>query len=131
VPRDEADLRSALETAWEHLRPGGAVVIAPDCVRETFEPATQHGGHDGDGRALRYVEWTYDPDPADTTYVTDYAILLREGADGVRVRHDRHLEGLFARQTWLDLLRDVGFTARSVTDPWGRDVFVGARMDRP
>jgi hypothetical protein len=28
-----------------------------------------------------YVEWTWDPDPADTTYLVDYAYLLR-GPDG-------------------------------------------------
>ena len=35
----EADLRAALETAFVHLRPGGAAVVAPDCVRETFRPS--------------------------------------------------------------------------------------------
>lgn len=123
----EADLRSALQTAYLHLRPGGAAVIAPDCVRETFEPKTDHGGHDGAGRSLRYLEWTYDPDPADTTFLTDFALLLREGADDVRVRYDRHVEGLFARSTWLDLLRGVGFVPSVTVDRWERDVFVGVR----
>jgi len=121
----EADLRAALETAFVHLRPGGAAVVAPDCVRETFRPKTDHGGHDGAGRALRYLEWTYDPDPDDTTFFTDFALLLREGASDVRVRYDRHVEGLFARATWLDLLREVGFVPSVVVDRWQRDVFVG------
>ncbi len=126
-----ADLRSALETAFAHLRPGGAAVIAPDRVRETFQPKTGHGGHDGTGRALRYLEWTYDPDPDDTTFVTDFALLLREGADDVRVRFDRHVEGLFPRATWLDLLREVGFAPSRVVDRWDRDVFVGVRPPAP
>ena len=96
-------------------------------MRETFRPKTDHGGHDGDGRALRYLEWTYDPDPDDTTFLTDFSMLLREGADDVRVRFDRHVEGLFPRATWLDLLREVGFEASSVVDSWERDVFVGVR----
>jgi SAM-dependent methyltransferase/uncharacterized protein YciI len=121
-----ADLRAAMETAWAHLRPGGALVICPDHVAETFEPSTEHGGHDGDGRALRYLEWAYDPDPSDTAYTTDFAILTREG-DHVEVRHDRHVEGLFPRQVWLELLAAVGFEARSVPDEWGRDLFVGRR----
>jgi SAM-dependent methyltransferase len=123
----EADLRAAMETAWVHLRPGGALLIATDHVRETFEPSTSHGGHDGEGRSLRYLEWTYDPDPDDTTTVTDFAILLREGRDDTRVRFDRHLIGIFGRQTWLDLLAEAGFEARSVRDEWARDVFVGVR----
>jgi len=123
----EADLRAALETAFVHLRPGGAAVIAPDCVRETFKPNTDHGGHDGEGRALRYLEWSYDPDPSDTTFITDFALLLREGADDVRVRYDRHVEGLFARAAWLDLLREVGFVPSVTVDEWEREVFVGIR----
>jgi SAM-dependent methyltransferase len=127
----EADLRAALETAFVHLRPGGAAVIAPDCVRETFKPNTDHGGHDGEGRALRYLEWSYDPDPSDTTFVTDFALLLREGARDVRVRYDRHVEGLFARAAWLDLLREVGFVPSVTVDEWDREVFVGVRPPSP
>jgi SAM-dependent methyltransferase len=123
----EDDLRATLTTAFVHLRPGGAVVIAPGCVRETFKPNTDHGGHDGDGRALRYLEWSYDPDPSDTTFVTDFALLLREADGDVRVRYDRHVEGLFARATWLDLLREVGFVPSVTVDEWERDVFVGVR----
>lgn len=109
----EDDLRAALATAFVHCRPGGAALFAPDHVAERFQPSTDHGGHDGEHRSLRYLEWTYDPDPADTTYVTDYAYLLREG-DRTHVEHDRHVEGLFPRATWLRLLAEVGFSARSV-----------------
>src|SRR5258708_8088539 len=60
----EADLRAALETAFAHCRPGGAAIFAPDHVRETFCPSTDHGRHDGAvGRCLRYVDWTWDPAP--------------------------------------------------------------------
>lgn len=123
----EADLRAALETAFVHLRPGGAAVMAPDCVRETFRPDTEHGGHDGPDRALRYLEWSYDPDPTDTTFVTDFALLVREGADDVRVRHDRHVEGIFPRATWLGLLREVGYLPAIVEDAWARELFVARR----
>ena len=123
----EADLRAAMTTAFIHLRPGGSAVFVPDCVRETFAPTTDHGGHDGPGRALRYLEWSYDPDPADTMFVTDYAILLREGADDVRVFHDRHVEGVFPRASWLDFLREVGFEPTVSAFSWQRDVFVARR----
>jgi SAM-dependent methyltransferase len=123
----EVDLREALRTAYVHLRPGGAVVVAPDYVRETFEAKTGHGGHDGAGRGLRYLEWTYDPDPNGTTYLTDFAILLREGGDHVRVRYDRHVMGLFARATWLELFRQIGFAPSVVVDASARDLFVGVR----
>lgn len=125
---DEDDLRAAVETAFVHLHPGGAALFAPDDVRETFVPGTDHGGHDADdGRGLRYVEWTTDPDPADTSYTVDFAYLLRERDGSMRVEHDRHLCGLFARADWLGLLTDAGFEARTVTDPWEREIFLARR----
>jgi hypothetical protein len=108
------DLRQAIETAFVHCRPGGAALFAPDYVRETFRPATEHGGEDGNGRSLRYLEWTWDPDPSDSTYVADYAYLLREPDGSVHVEWDRHVEGLFARREWFELLSDAGFEARTV-----------------
>jgi SAM-dependent methyltransferase len=109
----EGDLRAAMATAFSHCRPGGVALFTPDHLRETFVPGTSHGGHDGDGRALRYVEWRWDPDPDDTIVTVDMAYLLRVG-EGVEVVHDRHLHGLFARATWLRLLGEVGFDARAV-----------------
>ncbi len=40
----EADLRRAMETAWVHCRPGGAVLFAPDYVRENFPGAVTDDG---------------------------------------------------------------------------------------
>ena len=125
---DEVSVRAALVNAAKHCRPGGAVVVVPDEVKETFEPSTESGGEDGpDGRALRYLEWTWDPDPADDLTETAFAFLLR-GSDGtVSVESERHQFGLFARASWLAWLGDAGFTASSRLDPWKRDVFVGRR----
>lgn len=124
----EQELAAALRTAAAHCRPGGAAVFAPDYVRETFAPGTESGGADGEGRALRYLEWVYDLDPSDCTYEADYVVVTRDEAGATRVVHDRHVEGLFPRATWLRLLGEAGFDARVVRDPWGRDVFVGRRV---
>jgi SAM-dependent methyltransferase len=126
------DLRQAIETAHVHCRPGGAVLFAPDHVRETFEPSTDCGGHDGGGRGLRYLEWTWDPDSSDTTYIVDYAYLLRASDGTVCVERDRHIEGLFARDDWTRLLSDAGFEAERVPFVHSEverelDVFVGRR----
>jgi SAM-dependent methyltransferase len=106
------DLRAAMRTAFEHCRLGGAVLFVPDHLRETFQPGTGHGGHDGDGRGMRYLEWTRDPDPDGTTYVTDFAYLLYEDGAGTSVLYDRHLCGLFSREEWLENLSEVGFQIR-------------------
>jgi SAM-dependent methyltransferase len=129
----EEDLRQAIETAFVHCRPGGAALLAPDQLRETFRTGTDWGGHDGDGRAVRFLEWTWDPDPLDTTYTVDYAYLLREADGSVRVAHDRHVEGLFPRATWLRLLEEAGFQARAVPvehselEPGSYELFVATR----
>ncbi len=129
----ESDLRLAIETAFVHCRPGGAALFAPDFVRENFHSSTDHGGHDSSTRGLRYLEWTWDPDPADTTYLVDYAYLLHFEDGTVRVEHDRHIEGLFWRADWLRLLSDAGFQARAVPfthselEPGSHEVFVVKR----
>ncbi|HKO85789.1 MAG TPA: class I SAM-dependent methyltransferase, partial [Actinomycetota bacterium] len=109
----------------------------PDQLRETFRTGTDWGGHDGDrGRGARFLEWTWDPDPLDTTCTVDYAYLLREADGSVRVEHDRHLEGLFPRATWLRLLEEAGFSARAVPvdhselEPGTYEVFVATRPPR-
>ena len=108
----ERDLARAIETASVHCRPGGVALFAPDHVRENFTPSTDCGGHDGPDRGMRYLEWSWDPDPADTTMTTDYTYTFRDPDGAVRVIHDRHTEGLFPRDTWLRLLREAGFDPR-------------------
>lgn len=130
----EDDLRQAMETAFVHCRPGGVAIFAPDHVREHFADSTDHGGHDGEGRSLRYLEWTWDPDPADTTYTADYAYLLHEQGQPTRCVYDRHLCGLFGRADWLRLLAEVGFRQARVVplehaevEPGSVEVFVATK----
>jgi hypothetical protein len=129
----EADLRSAIETAYVHCKPGGAALFVPDHVRENFRESTGHGGCDGEDRGMRYLEWTWDPDPADSSYVADFAYLLREGDGSLRVEWERLIGGLFARGDWLRLLADVGFEPEvlpfehSELDPGQHEVFACRR----
>lgn len=125
-----ADLRQALETAFVHCKAGGIALFVPDNVRETFESSTEHGGKDGLGRSLRYLEWTYDPDDTDTKYTTEYVYLLREDNApnaSTQVEHDVHTCGLFPRAEWLRLLEDVGFEPEIIRDEYERDLFLARR----
>jgi len=121
------DLRQALDTAFIHCKPGGIALLVPDHVRETFEPSTDHGGTDGAGRGLRYMEWTYDPDDADSIYTTEYVYLLREGNQPAQVEHDLHICGLFPRAEWLRLLGEVGFQPEIIPDEYGRELFLARK----
>lgn len=103
------DRARAVATTWAHTRPGGVALFLPDGTAETFVESVDDGGEDGaDGRGMRYLEWTFDPDPSDDTYEVHFACLVREGGD-VRMVHDRHVHPLVARQTWIDLLTSTGF----------------------
>ena len=127
------ELSACVATAFAHTRPGGVALFVPDCTRETFVTGTDHGGHDGtDGRSLRYVEWTTDPDPSDTTYEVDFAVVLHEPGREARVVHDRHVLGVFPEHTWLHLLEGAGFSAQVIParpddDDAPQPMFLGLR----
>ena len=108
------DLAGAMATAFAHTAPGGVALFQPDFVSETFAPGTETGGSDGEGRALRYLEWRWVPDPGADMYITDMAYLLRDGNGAVQVVHDRHRMGLFPRTAWLESIAAAGFTPRAV-----------------
>lgn len=127
----EDDLAAVARTAFAHTRPGGASVFAPDFVRETFHETTNLITCEAGSRALRGVEWAWDPDPTDDTYRVEYAFVLRDGED-VRVVHDRHIEGLFSRATWVRVLESAGYDVTTVERPLDEsgmtdEVFVGRR----
>jgi SAM-dependent methyltransferase len=126
-------VRATLHTAARHCRPDGLVVVVPDCVKETFEPETEHGGEDapgGRGRALRYLMWTWDPDPTDCTFEVIYAFALRDADGCVTVEQDHHREGVFPRADWLAWFAGAGLDPRIHVDPWARDVFIARKRSR-
>ncbi len=84
----EEDLRAVAETAFLHTRPGGAALFAPDLVRETFRESTDLITGEHGGRAMRGIEWTWDPDPDDSTYSVEYAARRRRSAP----QHSAHIE---------------------------------------
>lgn len=129
----EADLRQAMETAFVHCSPGGIAVFVPDSTTETFETASDHGGSDdASGRGVRYLEWVWDPSPADTWFLTEYAFLLRSADGSVQAVHETHRCGLFGHDLWLRLLSEAGFEGSAVTeqtteDRAPRQLFIGRR----
>lgn len=108
----EGDLRAAIETAFVHCKPGGVALFAPDHTRETFKPSTSHGGHDRTHRKMRYLEWTWDPDPVDTTYYSLMIYVLRAEGEEVRCVQDLHVCGLFGEEDWLRIIAESGFEPR-------------------
>jgi ubiquinone/menaquinone biosynthesis C-methylase UbiE len=128
----ERDLQRALGTAYEHCKPGGIALFAPDYTSETFKPSTDHGGHDQAGRSMRYLEWTWDPDPSDSTYLSIMVYVLHQSGKEIRYVHDQHVCGLFPHDEWIRIMSKVGFTGKSIdfehseVEPGGK-VFVGTK----
>lgn len=131
----EQDLRQAMETAFVHLRSGGVALFAPDGVREGISFHTECGGNDGDGRGLRYLEWSWDPDPSDTTYLTEFVLVMHEDGQETRTVVDRHEYGLFSREEWLRWLNEAGFQAtchplvHSEVEPGTVEYFVAVKSE--
>lgn len=116
-----------------HCRPGGLALFVPDDTAETFAECSDHGGCEGsDGRAARYLEWSWDPDPTDTWILTEYAFMLRNADGSVQVVNETHRTGLFSRECWLRVLSDAGFTPEAIIEQTSeertpRTLFVGHR----
>ena len=127
------DLTAAMRTAATHLEPEGLALFFPDHLKDSFEETTDHGGFNNDkGEGLRYLEWTWDPDPTDDTYTADYAYLIRETTGETRAIHDRHTCGLFTKATWPTLMNEAGFDAtyRNLPHPdvlLGLHAFIGTK----
>lgn len=126
----EDDLIAALTTAYVHLKPGGVMIVLPDCVSETYTPNVETGGEDGeDGRSMRYLIWCQEPVPGATAFHEDFLMLLRKPDGSVEAVHDRHTFGVFPRAAWIAAFQRAGFGAPAVrSDPWRQDVFI-ARKD--
>ena len=90
----EEELLAAFRTAHAHCKPGGVALFVPDSTRENWRPSTDCGGHDRGARSLRMLEWSFDPDPDDTTYTCAFAFLLRDGNAPIRCEQDEHVMGL-------------------------------------
>lgn len=110
----EDDLRQTFITAKAHLGSGGLLVMAPDVYQETFVTSqVDHSTRSNDDLELTHIEYSYDPDPRDTTMETRHFYLLRQGGR-LQIEQDRHVLGLFPLATWVGLLEEVGFAVEKV-----------------
>jgi SAM-dependent methyltransferase len=123
----ECDLRKVVATAHEHCHRDGVILLAPDFTRENFRSRTSHGGHDLQGRSLRYLSWQLDPKPGETAYATEMVYVLRDEEGSIRCIHDRHISGLFSKDVWIAAMTDTGLETRTV--PFEHSEFPGSTTD--
>ena len=130
----EDDLRATFATAAAHLDEGGVFVTAPDWLRESFkDPFVNYGTNTNGKTTFTNLDYTYDPDPSDTTIESLCWYLIREGSE-MRVEQDRHVTGLFALETWIGLMKEGGFAVETIpydvhNDPRQAYLIVGILND--
>ncbi|MGH2759605.1 MAG: class I SAM-dependent methyltransferase [Actinomycetota bacterium] len=127
----EDDLRRAIGTAAEHVAPGGLALFVPDETAENFRPGTDHGGHDGDGRAMRYLEWHT---PASGTAAQTLMVYVMRDGEDITVEHEVWAYGLFPRDTWLRLIAGAGLEPLALPYPLSdfevpHEIFAGLKPD--
>jgi len=106
------DLGAAFQTAYQHLRPGGVFItlveVWPGSFHQNRTAVTSRKKGDVE---IVFIENYYDPDPKDTSYESSFVYLIRQKGRLV-VERDHHLCGIFPVETWLRLLKDVGFAVK-------------------
>lgn len=109
-----ADLAAAFQVAFDHLNPGGVLVVTPDTTSETFQQnrteATPASAKAQPSHLdVVFIENVYDPDPSDQHYEATMLYLIRENGI-LRIETDRHLLGIFPLEAWQQTLAEAGFT---------------------
>ena len=108
----EADLRSAFQTAYAHLKPGGVFCTYAGVTCQNFrQNDTRVSTHSSGSVEITLIENRYDPNPQDSTFENTFVYLIRrEGSEGqLEIETDRHLGGLFDLETWSRCLSETGF----------------------
>ena len=128
----EADLRAAIAAAAAHLNPGGLLLLAPDCIRETFTgPRVVEWTREAEDRSVTFIEYMSKPQP-DATTIESVFIFIIDHDGRLQVESDRHTGGLFPMATWLNLLAEAGLDGEYVQTNayeggFGGNLFVGCK----
>ena len=119
----EGDLRAAFFTAFAHLKSGGVFCTYAEVTRERFQQNwTKCSTYARGDIDIAFLHNNYDPDPTDTTYESTFVWLIRR-AGKLEIETDHHLGGIFPLQSWLDLLREVGFEVTLIETPFEAPMF--------
>ena len=109
----EDDMLAAFKTAFEHLKPGGAMCTYIEELPNNFKQTTTVNETRKKGSTeITLIEHKWDPDKNDTTFEFLFIYIIKEGQD-VGVEMDRHTCGLFFLNDWKRFLKETGFIIRT------------------
>ncbi|WP_432799111.1 class I SAM-dependent methyltransferase [Poriferisphaera sp. WC338] len=109
----ENDIAHTLAAAYQNLTSGGVLLLAPTYTSETFDTADAATDRQSSERYdLTYTTTLIDPDPTDHQFEMhlEYHITDLKNAES-NIEHDIHACGLFSNQTWMQQLKNAGFSA--------------------
>ena len=128
----EEDLRAAIQTAQAHLEPGGLVLLAPDCLRDTFEGSrVVNWTRETEDSNVTFIEYVSQPSPGAPILESVFVFIINRDGD-IQVEVDRHTSGLFPKSLWLEAMSDAGLRAAYVQTNayeggFGGNLFVGRK----
>lgn len=101
------DLKSAIQTAYQHLKPGGVCLILGHIKEEFKENNFVYSGKK-DNIHITMFENNYIPDPYNNTYESSIVYLIRK-VGKLDIYTDTIRLGLFDLNTWIEILKKPGF----------------------
>jgi hypothetical protein len=117
----ERDIRQTFDTAREHLKTGGVLIVAPDWYLETFDgPIIKSWTTNAGDIEFACTEYSHDPDPNDTQIENVFVYFIRESGV-LRIEQDIHTVGLFPKDTWSRVMDESGFDVELVPYPVADD----------
>ena len=109
----EKDLKLVFRTGYMHLKPGGVLITFAEQHGRLKQNKVDFSTHKKGNIEITFIEHYYDPDPKDTTYECTFIYLIRRNKE-IEIHTDRHLCGIFTLNTWLTILRKVGFSVKKL-----------------
>ena len=101
------DLKSAIQTAYQHLKPGGVCLILGH-IKEEFKASNFVYSGKKDNIEVTLFENNYIPEPFNNTYESSIACMVRKSGK-LEIFTDTFTLGLFDLKTWLNLFKKTGF----------------------
>ena len=108
-----ADLHQAIQTAVEHLKDGGVLLVVGK-TEETFQNNNFAYVGDKKGVHVTLLENNYINPFRPNTYEATFVYLIRHQGE-LTIYTDHHVLGLFPLATWEKVLNDAGFTIQRMT----------------
>lgn len=104
------DLQSAVQTAYQHLKPGGICIILGH-IKEEFKANNFVYSGKKDNIEVTLFENNYIPEPFNNTYESSIACMVRKSGK-LEIYTDSFQLGLFDLKTWLKLFAEAGFNVK-------------------